>query len=150
MKQLWHRELNKLSEVTHLESNRRMTSILQPGSRLMLLIVVVLLIHSTVAQPAQWLGELGMSVYWGKPDITQKQANSIPIKKNEIKFELVKWIPSFHDTKFRGLYFCLLHIYKNLSLAVAITFYEYILESLLIYVYNQIIAITLGSTPLIF
>ena len=35
-------------------------------------------------------------------------------------------------------------------LAVAIAFYEYTLESLLIYVYNQIIAITLGSTPLIF
>ena len=80
MKQLWHRELNKLSEVTHLESNRKMTSILQPGSRLMILIVVV---HSTAAQPAQWLGELGMSVYWEKPDITQKEANLIPVKKKK-------------------------------------------------------------------
>lgn len=40
-----------------------------------------------------------------QPSYENKQSQFLQ-KKNEIKFELVKWIPPFYDTKLQWFYFC--------------------------------------------
>lgn len=98
-----NRELAKLSKVTLLGSNRRMICTLRSGSRLLLLTMVA---RSTGAESAQWLGEPENKLL-SRTRLHTKRSKFL--LNNEIKFELLKWIPPFYDTELQLFLFCFTH-----------------------------------------